>query len=277
MKDFSSEEICEIIEMYGKDFTMRKIALKFNTNKQRISNIIKNNGIKIKRHKRKYSFYYEQSLSQRQKEILVGSLLGDGCVHKHHEGINSCRYIETHSIKQKDYAMWKYNEFKNFISNNFRFCRNGFINSEKIVFETVLHKDFCYFYDLFYQNNKKIIPQNIKSFLTPLSLAIWYMDDGSQHIVYKRPVARFSTYCFLENDIDILIEAMKNNFNIICRKVKSQKGIIVQICQSETEKLFKIIKPYILESMSYKIKSIYNPAETWDSKSQSSLFEIASS
>jgi len=261
-------EKLKIIDLYVKnDKTMSNIAGIFNINKKTVSKIIKSNGIKVKRHKRIYSFFYDQKLSQKQREILTGTLLGDGCIDKHHEGINSCRYVETHSVDQIDYALWKFNEFKNFISNNYRIVTKKYEKSysgskPSIVFETMLNKEFVEFYNNFYPNDIKIVPDNIESILTPLGLAIWYMDDGSVHYVSKKAVARFSTYSFCCNHIKILENAIKNKFDLHSTRINTEKGIVMQLCQNETKKMIEIIKEHILPSMLYKINLIYNPAET---------------
>lgn len=51
-------------------------------------------------------------LDKSQKQILLGSLLGDGNI-IYNQKNNSYTYQEPHKIKQKDYLSWK-NSFLNF-------------------------------------------------------------------------------------------------------------------------------------------------------------------
>ena len=51
----------------------------------------------------------KQKLNRQQKEFLVGTLLGDGCLLKTTRGY--CLRIHQ-GIKQKDYVEWKYNVMK---------------------------------------------------------------------------------------------------------------------------------------------------------------------
>jgi len=51
------------------------------------------------------------SLTQIQKEVLIGTLLGDGCLLVNVYGKNYRLYIE-HSVKQKNYLEWKYEIFR---------------------------------------------------------------------------------------------------------------------------------------------------------------------
>lgn len=50
------------------------------------------------------------TLTQRQKAILIGSLLGDATMELRWK---NARVRFDHSIHQKDYLFWKYNEFQN--------------------------------------------------------------------------------------------------------------------------------------------------------------------
>src|SRR3990167_8970511 len=120
-----------------------------------ITRRLKKHGIPIKRHKRVYSFYYEQTLNEMQKELILGSLIGDGHICKHHEGPNSCRFMETHSIKQLEYMKWKKKILENFVSNDITIKRVDKSYSKGLfcVFQTVLHKDLKIFRDMFYDNN----------------------------------------------------------------------------------------------------------------------------
>jgi intein-encoded DNA endonuclease-like protein len=98
----------EVISLYKEmNRTLRQIASIYGCDKSVIGRILKRNGIEIKRHKREYSYYYEQSLDAQQKDLIFGSLLGDGGVYRHHEGKNGCRFSETHSIDQIEYLQWK--------------------------------------------------------------------------------------------------------------------------------------------------------------------------
>src|SRR3989344_2603098 len=50
-------------------------------------------------------------LSTKSKEIILGSLLGDGSL-KVHRGYKNARFSFRHSIHQKDYFFWKASELK---------------------------------------------------------------------------------------------------------------------------------------------------------------------
>jgi len=257
----------ELVKLYvEQDKTTYDIATLYGCGRKIISNFLKKYRIEIKRHKRKYSFYYEQKLNQEQKELITGSLLGDGCVCKHHDGINECRFIESHSIAQLDYLLWKKSILENFISNNIRFIDNSknksYGNGITCVFETVLHKDFSYFYKMFYSEGQKHVPANIK--LSPLSLSIWFFDDGSVSKNGKYSYfATFHTESFDKKDIAILRKSLKRDFNIdsFIINVKN-KYRVIRMNNKNYHKLCDIIKEYNIPCMDYKIKFSNNPVET---------------
>jgi hypothetical protein len=63
---------------------------------------------------------------------------------------------------------------------------------------------------MFYKGNKKIVPQSIGEYLTPLALAIWFMDDGSKLV----KGAKIAINCFSHKEIEYLCEILKNKYNL---------------------------------------------------------------
>jgi hypothetical protein len=54
-------------------------------------------------------------VSKKQREILIGTILGDGYLQK--TGKRNARLKLEHSEKQKDYIFWKYEELKNLMQD----------------------------------------------------------------------------------------------------------------------------------------------------------------
>ena len=97
----------------------------------------------------------------------------------------------------------------------------------------------------------KFVPLNIEEFLTPLALAIWFMDDGSS----LGKGARIATNCFTLEEISFLCEVLKKKYDITATPCKSgaNKGYIIYIHKKSMELFYAIIKPYLLTSMYYKL------------------------
>jgi hypothetical protein len=222
---------------------------------------LKKFGINIKRHKRKYTKFYDQKLTQEQKEILYGGILGDGCIHLHHKGINSCRYIENHSGKQLSYLKWKMKKLDNFISVKTPYKidnskNKSFGNGISYRFDTVLHSEFTKLREKFYNNGKKYVPL-FK--LTPLSFAIWYYDDGS---IDKRG-NRISIFSldFDDNSIDNLLKMLKDDLDLKAKAFKrkwknkdiDRSGKIITFNKEHVDKILKMISKYKIKGLEYKI------------------------
>jgi hypothetical protein len=76
------------------------------------------------------------------------------------------------------------------------------------------------------------------------------MDDGSK----DGSGLRISRNCFSYNEILILKDAIYKNFDIIC-KIRTQNKIqyLLIISAKDMSKLVNIIKPYMCDSMMYKL------------------------
>lgn len=64
-----------------------------------------------------------------QKEILIGSILGDGCFKMNRKGINAS-FDENHSLKQLDYCEWKRQQLLP-LANNMTFGKSYGRKKEK--------------------------------------------------------------------------------------------------------------------------------------------------
>lgn len=59
-----------------------------------------------------YSKNYSLHLTEEQESLIYGTLLGDGNIHYHANTINPLLQI-NHSLKQRDYVMYKYSILSN--------------------------------------------------------------------------------------------------------------------------------------------------------------------
>lgn len=65
---------------------------------------------------------------------------------------------------------------------------------------------------MFYQNNVKIVPDNIHQLLTPKGLAFLIMDEGSRH----GTGLHISVYAFSNEDVDKLMFTLQDKFALRC-------------------------------------------------------------
>ena len=184
------------------------------------------------------------SLTQLQKSFLIGTLLGDGYL-RQIKGRKNAFLEVNHSITQKEYVEWKYQMLKNFTRSGPK-SRKG--NGTRIAYRffTKQHLEFTKIMDLFYKDKKKYVPDIV---LDPISLAVWYMDDGSRCSKYN---VYLDTQQFSKDDQYKLLRFLKNiGLNGTLNKDKQYYRI--RFKTSSIPKLFEMIKQYIIPSMKYKI------------------------
>lgn len=199
------------------------------------------------------------ALSQEEISIILGGLLGDSCFKKNQNTINF-----RHSIKQKEYIYWKYNKLKN-ISGKITesIDCNGF---EYITFNILTNKDknMEHFYNiikaLIYRRKEKGITRKYLNLLTPLSLAIWWMDDGCLSIHKGNRYGKLCTHCFTYEENLIIQKYLQTVWDIrVDIKLEKNKYYFCRINVNNLKKIIKIIYLYVLEvpDMVYKIDLNY--------------------
>lgn len=97
----------------------------------------------------------------------------------------------------------------------------------------------------FYVDKLKIFPKDLINRITPLAIAIWYMDDGC----YQKFDCTLSTESFDLESRTQLIKVLKS-FGI--EAINRGKGKL-RIRSSSTDKFFELIRPYMHSSMLYKL------------------------
>jgi len=114
-------------------------------------------------------------LSNDQLAVVVGSVLGDAYIYPQ----GKVRF--AHSSAQRQYLCWKYKVLASVaypkIAKVSRLDKR--FGTKTVSYRFFLRQYFRPLRRLFYRGSKKIIPDSLDSVLCPLTVAIWYMDDGS--------------------------------------------------------------------------------------------------
>lgn len=198
-----------------------------------------------------------RALNDDQYQILLGSILGDGCISTLPS--NRYRLRITHGLSQKNYCDWKANMFgetTHIIDNN------GYSQKKIVIFNTKiidLEKEI--------PKEKNIIPQWIINDIDSRGIAIWYMDDGS--LSRKDYSTTLCTHTFNLKTQEMFVEKFKT-YNIECTIQESKKYYFLKFNTINTLKLFNLIGKYIHSSMKYKI---INDILSIDSEQYNSLIK----
>lgn len=195
----------------------------------------------------------ELSLSKRQKEILVGLILGDGHLEKLYTPTLGRLKVE-HSYRQKDYVDWLYKEFRNWVRSKPKIRKvNAWGKSRKNYrFSSYGHKILGEYRERFYQGKRKVVPNDLEKDITPLGLAIWFMDDGSIKSKSHKGVF-LNTQGFKEKDVRKLQKVLRNKFGVNSTTRKEKNGKQIYLGGQSGERFITLIVSYIISSMKYKI------------------------
>ncbi len=199
--------------------------------------------------------------NKEQLAVLVGTILGDGYIEK----TNNIRF--NHSENQLKYLQFKKDilgggEIKN---NNDAICKKGvFKNTYR--FNAPGNAQTKHLRSLFYDNNKKTI-KNITQYIDEMSLAFWYMDDGSLQ-GNKYPYISLNTQSYSMTDNMILCDFFENKWNVrpkidayvqrrnLLSDTSKNHHKMRFICE-DSDKIFSMIAKYIPKCMEYKLPEKY--------------------
>ena len=113
-------------------------------------------------------------LSDQQFQVVLGSLMGDGNLSPNLRDRNGVRFRLGHGAKQLEYLQWK-----TALMGNIRHTMRESSQGASFVDFTPLPELAELRRAVYLGDGKKFLSEEYLKALTPLALAIWYMDDGS--------------------------------------------------------------------------------------------------
>lgn len=267
LRDLNEPELKEILNKFDNGTSIIDLSSKYEINSAEITKFLRWNKRNILGEERKYFIIRAIPFTQKQKEIIIGTVLGDGCLHKHNKSKDFALSL-THCKQQEEYFLWKTAMLSPFV-NTYRqsFSKKG--TSIFLDFTSRQHPELNPIANMFYDSSRiKHVPENISDFMTPLALAVWHMDDGDlktdwckEHISSQQ--IRLSTQSFDEKEHEILIDMFKKVFNIDAfnRPYKFRDKMYNRLyIGAESAKIFSnIVRPFIIDSMKYKIIPSVSP------------------
>ena len=183
----------------------------------------------------------KQDLNESQRNLVVGSLLGDGYLVKTTRGY---AFRVNHGPAQKDYVDWKYDILKNLVNSPPRFAENCY------YFRTVSHPFFDQLREQFYSGRKKVVPcELIEERLNAFVLTVWIMDDGSR----DNRQLRINSQSFSKEENLFLRELLQAKLGIKTTLNQDKGKYRVRICAGSMKVLAQLVRPYMIPSMLYKL------------------------
>jgi hypothetical protein len=183
----------------------------------------------------------ETLLSSLQRELVIGSLLGDAYLMPTTAGY--CFRV-SHGSQQRAYVDWKFKLLAQFVRTPPRECGNCY------YFRTVTHPEFSLYRKFFYLETRKVIPvELLHEQFTELSLAVWLMDDGA----VDGKQLRLNTQSFSLDENEMLMSFLRAKLGIETRLNRDKDRYRLRIIDASMERLKSLIEPYLIPSMLYKL------------------------
>jgi recombination protein RecA len=198
-------------------------------------------------------------LSDQQFQVVLGSLMGDGNLSPNRQGRNGARFRLGHGAKQAEYLEWKTTLMGN-IGHSFSENAKGarFVDFTPLPELAELQRA------VYLGDGKKFLSEEYLKSLTPLALAIWYMDDGSFTVRSKGLQQRTEGG---SGRIEICVEAISEGSRMRLRDyLRDTHGLDVRLrvagaagkavlvfSTAATTKFQEMVAPYMAPSMEYKL------------------------
>jgi recombination protein RecA len=200
-----------------------------------------------------------QRLSEQQLQVILGSLMGDGNLSPNRRGRSGTRFRLGHGAKQVGYLDWKVSLLGNIECSRTTNAKGAVFADFTPLPELAELHDSVYFGD----GHKHLSWDYLKA-LTPLALAVWYMDDGSFALRSKGVQERTQGG---SGRIEICVEAMSpgtrerivqylrdtRGLDVRLRSAGTRQKAIIVFSTAATEKFQKLVAPYVHPSMEYKL------------------------
>jgi LAGLIDADG DNA endonuclease family protein len=184
------------------------------------------------------------SLSEVQRAIVLGSLLGDGSMRCK---TNALLEI-NHAASQRAYVDWKYDHLIDLVRTPPR-PRRG--NGSRVAYRFVTRSlpALTPYFHLFYKAGRKKVPE-IE--LSALTLAVWFMDDGCK----SRNAVYLNTQQFDMVGQELLVRLLKEQWDIGATLNRDKCYRRIRVSVDGTTRFGRLVEPYLLPELRYKLPQV---------------------
>ncbi len=208
-------------------------------------------------------------LLNQSKEVILGCLLGDGSL-KIQKPYKNARFSFRHSVKQQEYFFWLVSELKEISSEKcwWKQTPNG-LGGEMLRYQSLALQSLTELHYVTHDHGRLKIRRSWLNLLTPKSLAIWWLDDGSLVANGKRGVLCTDPFSLPEQQI--LAQYLLKVWNVktaISKITRTWDGATREYYRlsirssEELKKFLRIILPEVkVASMLPKILLLYKDSQ----------------
>jgi recombination protein RecA len=210
---------------------------------------------------------------QNLRSALIGMVLGDACI-RYTTGSRNASISMTHSVEQKEYVEWKANIIREIPGISVKIDDKITIYKDKsypqVRLSSTNSRFLNHIHHSLYDNGPKKISRYQLNRLTPLAIAIWYMDDGNLAFHYKQSKKgvkyihgrelMLNTQSFSYEEHLIIQQYFQEVWNVSVKIHRNKNSFRITMNGTEALKFLDVIKDYALPSMEYKFDLRYNNA-----------------
>jgi recombination protein RecA len=180
-------------------------------------------------------------VDEAQHAIIVGSLLGDGAMRCKRNALLEI----NHCLGQKAYVDWKYSALAPLVATAPKARKS---NSGRMAYRFVTRSlpVLTPYYMLFYGAGCKSVPE---IGLSPLSLAVWFMDDGCK----SRSSAYLNTQQFDLASQHRMLGILRRDFGICATLNRDKAYYRIRIAVESIGRFRAAVTPHLLPEMAYKL------------------------
>ena len=207
-------------------------------------------------------------MDKRKRGILYGCAIGDGGIYlDKSQSADTARLIIGHGPKQLDYLEYKRKLLHSVLGGkepSLYTYKSENKKTGKVYTNHQLYKNHKYFrqmHRVLYPEGVFRYSEQMLSYLTDHSLALWYMDDGSGTVCRNsktgKPsgcMTRLSTYCSLE-EAQLLREWFKDKYNISAKFDIDRRNdkYSLRFNTKDSREFVSVVSPYMFQPLKYKV------------------------
>lgn len=200
--------------------------------------------------------------SQDQYSICHGLLLGDGWLSTNSEHSSGITF--GHKRDHIEYSQYIVDSLGNLGGSGKQKERISGFGSDMVDFTTNYSRHFNELQDFYADTDdgrKRVVPEWLVDKFNPISLAIWYMDDGSLAVSEgQNDRANIASCSYDDESIEILVECLNKLgiTNVTSYKTRGSSGrdhnrLRINWKGNGSDLLFEAIQPYVPPVMQYKL------------------------
>ncbi|NYH76749.1 recombination protein RecA [Actinopolyspora biskrensis] len=202
-------------------------------------------------------------LNEQQWSVVLGSLLGDGNLSPNRRDRQDVRFRMGHGQQQAAYLEWKTE-----LLGNLSHSRTRNEHGAEFADFAPLPELHELYESVYFGDGKKVVSWDYLKALTPLALAVWYMDDGCFTLRSKGAQERTrSGSGRVEICVEVLSEGSRER---MAQYLRDTHGLDVTLCSkgerevatlrfttAATARFHELIAAYVPSSMEHKLLPDY--------------------